>query len=192
MLLNNVRFREEWAAIQRQFDPAQFCDENGIIHRSMVAERGFRFDWEIDWQERDARFQAVFDVFCHRWSLYGMAGDRPLLMKLTVNLIPHGTMVVIPWWWSLDHARDVNWSEIKKLHKPRVPSKQGAKLTRNQIEQAAEAETAARLYAEAKANGLRGERRANWVMERMRWATKDPRKLRRVLHRAKRLAGQHA
>ena len=158
-----------------------------IIRRSVVAERGFRPDWDLNWHEPGARFQAVFDVFCHRWNLYGMAGDQPLLLKLTVNLTPHGTMIVIPSWWSLDHTRDLNWPEIKKLHNARVLSKQGAKLTRNQMEQAAEAEKAARLDAEARAKGLKGERRAEWVMKQLRWATTDSRKLRRVLSRAKRL-----
>jgi hypothetical protein len=95
-------------------------------------------------------------------------------------------MIVIPSWWSLDHSRDLNWPEIQKLHNARVPSRQGAKLTRNQMEQDAEPNRAARLDAEAKANGLRGERRANWVMEKLEWKNADARKLRRVLSRANR------
>ena len=191
VLLNSPRFRDEWAAIRAQFDLAQFRDHKGIIRRRMIAERGFRLDWQLNWNEPGARFQAVFDVFCHRWNLYGMVVDRPLLMKLTVNLTPNGTMIVIPSWWSLDHTRDLSWPEIKKLHNARVLSKQGAKLTRNQMEQAAEAEKAARFDAEARAKGLKGERRENWVMEQLSWATNDARKLRRVLSRAKRLAEHH-
>lgn len=95
-------------------------------------------------------------------------------------------MIFIPSWWSLDPKRDLNWSEIKRLHNARVASKQGAKLTRNQMEQAAEAAKTARLDAEAKTNGLRGERRAEWVMEKLGWKSRDARKLRRVLNRAKR------
>ena len=76
---------------------------------------------------------------------------------------------------------------MKKLHNARVASKQGAKLTKNQMEQAAEAEQAARLDADARARGLKGERRAEWVMERLKWAHKDARKLRLVLRRAKRV-----
>ena len=184
-LMNDLRFREQWAAIQAQFDVTEFQDSNGIIRRRMVAERGFRPDWQLDWHEPAARFQAVFDLFCHRWSLYGMAGDRPLLMKLTVNLTPHGTMIVIPSWWSFDRTRDLNWPEIKNLHNARVPSKQGPKLTRNQMEQAAEAKRAARFNAEAKAKGLKGDKRENWVMSQLKWAKTDARKLRRLLSRAK-------
>lgn len=117
-----------------------------------------------------------------------MEHDKPLLQKLTVNLTPHGTMIFIPSWWSLDPKRDLNWSEIKKLHKVRVPSKQGAKLTRNQMEQAAETKKAATLDAQASANGLKGAQRATWIMEQMKWTNQDARKLRLVLSRAKRLA----
>jgi hypothetical protein len=64
-------------------------------------------------------------------------------------------------------------------------SKQGETLTRNQMEQAAEAREAARLDGEARARGLKGGSRADWVMGKLRWAEKDPRKLRRVLERAR-------
>jgi hypothetical protein len=187
-LMKRPQFRDDWEAIKAQFDVTKYQDYKHIIRRRRVSERAFRDDgWNLDWTEPGARFQALFDVFCHRWNLYGMDGDRPLLMKLTVNLTPHGTMIFIPSWWSLDHTRDFSWPEIKKLHHARVASKQGAKLTRNQMEQDAEAEKAARLDAEAKAKGLKGERRADWVMEQLGWGNKDPRQLRRVLSRAKKL-----
>ncbi len=185
-LMKNALFRDGWAAIKMEFAVAEYQDRKGIIRRRMVSERGFRGDWQLDWENADSRFQAVFDAFCQRWHLYGMEGDRPLLQKLTVNLTPHGTMVFVPSWWSLDAKRDLNWREIKKLHNARVASKQGAKLTKNQMEQTAETEMAARFDAEARAKGLKGERRAGWVIERLKWARKDARRLRRVLRRAKR------
>ena len=186
-LMRNQEFRDGWAAIKVEFDVTEHQDRKGIIRRRMISERGFRSDWELDWKNADARFQAVFDAFCSRWNLYGMEGDQPLLQKLTVNLTPHGTMLFIPSWWSLDPRRDLNWREMKKLHNARVASKQGAKLTKNQMEQAAEAEKAARLDAEARASGLKGERRAEWVMARLQWAHADARKLRLVLNRARRV-----
>ncbi len=36
-----------------------------------------------------------------------MRGDEPLLMKLSVNITPHGTMIFIPAYWSFDAKRDV-------------------------------------------------------------------------------------
>ncbi len=184
-LMKNQQFQNGWAAIKAGFDVTVHRDRKGVIRRRMVSERAFRSDWQLNWQDPAARFQAVFDAFCHRWNLYGMEGDQPLLQKLTVNLTPHGTMIFIPSWWSLDPKRDLNWREIKRLHSARVASKQGAKLTRNQMEQAAEAEKAALFDAEAKARGLQGDRRADWVMGQLKWSSKDPRKLRLILSRAK-------
>lgn len=186
-LTEDRAFLQAWEAIKARFDVTKHQDHKGIIRRRIVSERAFRNDWTLNWKKASSRFQSVFDAFCHRWNLYGMAGDRPLLQKLTVNLTPHGTMIFIPSWWSFDARRDLNWGEIKKLHNARVPSKQGPKLTRNQMEQAAEAERAARFDAEARANGLKGERRETWVMAQMKWVAKDPRTLRLVLNRAKRL-----
>jgi hypothetical protein len=96
-------------------------------------------------------------------------------------------MIFIPSWWSFDPKRDLDWRQIAKLHKARAPSKQGPKLTRNQMEQAAEAERAAVLDAKAKAKGLKGDARSTWVMDRLGWRNGDARKLRLVLSRAKRL-----
>jgi hypothetical protein len=185
ILVGSQDFQQAWEAIKAAFDVTRYQDRKGIIRRRVAAERGFRPEWQTDWKKPAARFQAIFDVFCHRWNLYGMAGDRPLLQKLTVNLTPHGTMIFIPAWWSLDAKRDFNWRETNRLHNARVASKQGAKLTRNQIEQWAEAELAVRLYAEAKSQGLKGRERAAWVMGKLKWAIRDERKLRAVLSRAK-------
>jgi hypothetical protein len=188
-LMATEAFREEWQRITTAFSIAEHQDHKGIIRRRMISERGFRADWETDWNDSKARFQAVFDVFCQRWNLYGMMNDQPLLQKLTVNLTPHGTMIFVPSWWSLDSKRDLNWSEIKQLHRVRVPSKQGPKLTRNQMEQAAEAKRAALFEAQARAKGLKGEVKDHWVMKQMRWQIPDARRLRLLRKRAKELAG---
>lgn len=74
------------------------------------------------------RFQAAFDAFCARWNLYGMQGDKPLTLKLSVNLTPHGTMIFIPAYWSFDAKRDMRWGAVKKLHSARALKKQGEGL----------------------------------------------------------------
>lgn len=186
-LLNDQEFLESWEKVKAAFDVEKYRDEKGIIRRGIVSERAFRNEWGLNWKDPAARFTAVLDAFCHRWNLYGMAGDRPLLQKLTVNLTPHGTMIFIPSWWSFDAKRDLNWPEVKRLHNVRVASKQGPKLTRNQMEQALEAEKAAAFDVQARANGLKGEKRANWVMDQLNWVGRDPRTLRLILRRAKRL-----
>jgi hypothetical protein len=58
------------------------------------------------------------------------------------------------------------------------------------MEQAAEAERAATLDAQARAKGLKGEEKTEWVMKQLKWPIQDARKLRLVLNRAKRLGGR--
>jgi hypothetical protein len=181
-LASNPAFQADWQAIRARFDTAKFQDYKQIIRRRMVAERSLRSDLAFRWNTKAARFQAVFDVFCQRWNLYGMMGDKPLLLKLTANLTPFGTMIFIPAYWSFDPKRDLNWHAITALHKARGVLKQGPKLSANQLAQKREAERAAQLMAEAAGRGLKGEARTSWVMQQLGWDSRtDERKLRRLL-----------
>lgn len=188
-LLQDAAFLAEWAALKEKFDVSLRRDYKGVIRRTFVAERGFRPEWELEQTEEDAAFRMRFDLFCQKWDLYGMQHERPLLQRLTVNLTPHGTMIFIPSWWSLDGKRDVNWSEVQTLHKARVAGKQGEKLTRNQMEQQEEAVRAAKWNEEAKKQGLRGDKRVGWVAEKMKWPLPDARRLGRLLGRARKTPG---
>jgi hypothetical protein len=141
-----------------------------------------RKEWPFRWATKSERFHSVFDVFCQRWNLYGMEGDKPLLLKLTANLTPHGTMIFVPAYWSFDPKRDINWKAITKLHRARGVTKQGAKLSTNQRLQREEARHARRWWAAAKRNGLKGEARKSWVMQKLKWDSRnDERTLRRLL-----------
>jgi hypothetical protein len=124
----------------------------------------------------------VFDVFCWRWHLYGMRGDEPLLMKLTVNLTPYGTIILIPAYWSFDPKRDLKWRAITALHKARGVRKQGPKLSLSQIALREDAERAWSLWQKAAADGLKGKQRILTVTQQMGWHPKtDESKLRRLL-----------
>ncbi|PYJ69483.1 MAG: hypothetical protein DME75_11055 [Verrucomicrobia bacterium] len=101
-LAGNPTFQAQWNAIKAHFDVSKFTDHKGIIRRHLVGERSMREHWPFRWTKIADRFHAVFDVFCQRWNLYGMRGDRPLLLKLTANLTPFGTMIFIPAYWSFD------------------------------------------------------------------------------------------
>jgi hypothetical protein len=138
-------FQAHWNSIKAHFDVMKFADHKGIIRRRLVAERSMREDWPFRWTKIADRFHAVFDVFCQRWHLYGMRGDRPLLLKLTANLTPFGTMIFIPAYWSFDPKRDLNWRAITALHKARGVPKQGPKLSANQLAARSEAVHAAKL-----------------------------------------------
>jgi len=181
-LAGDPAFQADWRAIRARFDVAKYRDHKQIIRRRIVSERSMRGDMGFHWGTKAARFQAVFDVFCQRWNLYGMQGEKPLLLKLTVNLTPFGTMIFIPAYWSFDPKRDLNWRGITALHKARGVAKQGPKLTQNQLDQKREAEHAAQLASEAAAKGLKGEKRNLWIMKNLGWdARTDERKLRRLL-----------
>lgn len=160
-----------WKAIKKRWDVRTFSDHKGIIRRSLISERNFRLRFSIEWDDPSQRFQAAFDAFCARWNLYGMKGDRPLTMKLSVNLTPHGTMIFIPAYWSFDAKRDVRWDAVKKLHGARALKKQGEALTEGLEERRKNATKLRKLDAEAKHLGLRGERKHKYLCDGLGWVT---------------------
>jgi len=181
-LLKNQGFLNDWNCIKRHFDITNYPGRNGVIRRRMVLERNFRPpSWDFSWRSKRARFENVFDAFCHKWTLYGMEGDKPLLQKLSVNITPYGTMIVIPRYWSLDYIRDLKWRSITRLHQSREVDRQGEKLDANQSERRALALTAAKFMTAAKRLGMKGDVRDYWVMEKVGMADSDPRQLRRLL-----------
>ena len=89
MLFENPIFRDDWKKLKAHFDLSRYRDKKGIIRRRMAQERSFRPEgWQFRWGKSDDRFRIVFDAFCHKWFLYGMAGERPLLQMLSVNVTP--------------------------------------------------------------------------------------------------------
>jgi hypothetical protein len=161
-LLSNRKLRSEWTTLKRLFDVNRFRDRKGIIRRRMAQERNFRPNWEFRENTEKDRFQIAFDAFCHRWNLYGMEGDKPLLLKLSVNPTAHGLMIVIPAYWSLDSKRDLNWREINKLHKARGALRQGPKWSEGRVERHQQAQRAYEASQEARKLKLRGN--ARWQL----------------------------
>jgi hypothetical protein len=185
-LARNETFQSQWNAIKLQFDVTKFADHKGIIRRRLVAERSIREDWAFRWNKTADRFHVVLAGFCQRWNLYGMKRDRPLLMKLTANLTPFGTMIFIPAYWSFDPKRDLNWRAITALHKARGVPKQGPKLSANQSAARLEAIHAAKLWKEADARKLKGEARLSWMLKKLKRDLRtDERQLRRILARSR-------
>ena len=141
-----------------------------------------REHWPVRWTKSADRFRAVFDVFCQHWNLYGMRCDQPLLLKLTANLTPFGTMIFIPAYWSFDQKRDLNWRAITALHKARGVPKQGPKLGANRAAARRQRARAIKLAKEADQMKLKGERRRIWMLKQLNWdARTDERQLRRIL-----------
>ena len=123
----------------------------------------------------------MFDAFCLRWNLYGMQGDKPLLMKLSVNVTPHGTMIFIPAYWSFDSGRDVRWSAVTKLHRVRSAKKQGAVLAEGTEHRLAMAIKLKKLDREAARRRLRGHKRHAFLCEELGLDPRtDPKRLTRL------------
>src|SRR5206468_10075651 len=123
-------FKAEWGRLKTEFAVEEYRNPAGIIRRRMVQERNFRpAGWKFSWETEEQRFQNVFDAFCHRWDRYGMEGDKPLLLKLSVNLTPFSTMIEVPRYWSFDPKRDLKWGAVTKLHRMREVRRQGPKLS---------------------------------------------------------------
>ena len=163
-LTRSVEFRAVWRKLKARFDVSKYRLKRGVIRRQMSQERNFRDGLVFDWKSSDARFRQLFDALCYRWTLYGVQYDRPLLLKITVNPTPHGTMIFIPRYWSIDLSRDVNGKEIGRLHHAHGAIRQGPKLSISRMERHDEAIKALRAWEEAGRRGLRGDKRSEQVL----------------------------
>jgi len=150
------RLRRQWARIKAAFNVQAYCDHKGVIRRTMSAERNLRPSFSVNVRRRDDVFHAAFDAFCLRWNLYGMQHDEPLLLKLAVNLTPYGTLIHIPAYWSFDPKRDIRWDAIAKLHRVRVPGRQGNALAEGLAERMKSAGKLHQLDKEVLRLGLKG------------------------------------
>ena len=155
--------RNQWAKIKTEFDIHAYCDHKGLIRRTMNVERNLRPSFSVNMRSKDEVFQSAFDAFCLRWNLYGMQNDEPLLLKLAVNITPYGTMIHIPAYWSFDPKRDISWDAIARLHRVRVPGRQGSALAGGLAERMKAAEKLPQLDKEVLRLGLKGEKRHEFL-----------------------------
>jgi hypothetical protein len=188
-LLQDKSLASAWNALKQFHNHKQYQNSKGVIRRRLSQERNLREGWEFDWTDARKRFYSIFDAVCHRWRLYGVEHDKPLLLKISVNPTPHGTMILIPRDWSLDPVRDLNWKAINKIHRAHGAKRQGPKLSPGRIDQLKEAATAKRLWSEAGSKGFHGDARVDYVRQRMNRANrKDSSWLKRLLRIASRTA----
>ena len=166
---NEPELCRQWARIKEAFDVENYRDHKGVIRRTMTAERNLRPSFSVNVRRREEVFHAAFDAFCLRWNLYGMQHDEPLLLKLTVNLTPYGTMIHIPAYWSFDPKRDIRWDAIASLHRVRVTGRQGKTLAENLAERMKLAGKLRRLDQEVVRLGLKGERKHEFLCAGLGW-----------------------
>jgi hypothetical protein len=164
--------RRQWKRIKEAFNVQAYRDHKGVIRRTMGAERNLRPSFSVNLRRPDEIFQAAFDAFCLRWNLYGMQNDEPLLLKLAVNITPYGTMIHIPAYWSFDPKRDIRWDEIARLHRVRVPGRQGSALAEGLAERMKAAEKLRLLDKEALRLGLKSDKKHEFLCAGLGW---DPR-----------------
>ncbi len=162
-------FKAAWAKLITLPGMKRYLARKPVVRRSPVSERGYRAWLDEPGTSALARCQRVFDAFCHRWSLYGMHGHRPLLLKPTVNLTPFGTIIFVPNYWSLDPKRDICWSEVTQLHQLGRRRQQGTGLTDQRREKLEKARALQIAWAEVTAAGQRGEARIESVLKVLDW-----------------------
>ncbi len=182
-LTNNTdpELRRQWERIKAAFSVRDYCDHKGVIRRSMNVERNLRPSFSVNMRRRAEVFQAVFDAFCLRWNLYGMKHDEPLLLKLSVNITPYGTMIHIPAYWSFDPKRDIRWDQIARLHRARVPRRQGAAFAQSHEERLRAANKLRQLDAEARQLGLKGQQKHAFLCAGLNWHPEtSPKRLSRL------------
>jgi hypothetical protein len=173
--------RRQWARIKANFHVRSYADHKGVIRRTMTTERNLRPSFSVNVRRRDDVFQAAFDAFCLRWNLYGMQHNEPLLLKLAVNLTPYGTMIHIPAYWSFDPKRDIRWDAIAKLHRVRVPGRQGKALAEGLAERMQASEKLRQLDRDALRLGLKGERKHEFLCAGLGWDSRtSPRRISRL------------
>jgi hypothetical protein len=180
-ILNDPELRRQWSQIKAEFDVKTFCDHKGVIRRTMNVERNLRSVFSVNLRRQQEVFQAAFDAFCLRWNLFGMQNDNPLLLKLSVNLTPYGTMIHIPAYWSFDPKRDIRWDEIANLHRVRVPGRQGDALAEGYAERMKLAKKLVQLDVDATRQKLKGERKHEFLCAGLGWdARTSPKRISRL------------
>ena len=171
----------QWGRIKAAFDVQTYCDHKGVIRRTMSAERNLRPWFSVNLRRRAEVFHAAFDAFCLRWNLYGMQHDEPLPLKLAVNLTPYGTLIHIPAYWSFDPKRDIRWDAIARLHRVRVPGRQGSALAEGLAERMRAAEKLRQLDREVLRLGLKGEKKHDFLCAGLGWVPgTSPKRLSRL------------
>lgn len=166
-LSQDAELLELWRLVKRRFKRELAVIKAPVVRRTLSRERNFEPHLPFVWRSKGRRFQVLVDALCYRWKLYGFEGDKPLLLKISVNPTPHGTMILIPRHWSFDRARDLDWKAISKIHKAHGTTRQGPKLSSARLQRQTEKEAANALCQKAKALGLRGQAAHDYVLRGM-------------------------
>jgi hypothetical protein len=172
-------FAQDWRLIKESF--AAECNAP-ILRRSILPERNWQRGDGASFADPASAFQSVFDLFCWKWYLWGMAGDSPLLLKPSVNVTAHGTQIFIPGYLSLDPKRDIDFARINHLHRARgsVP-KQGPAFAESREQFAERSKQAKAADKKGRRQGLKGTELNDFILSELKRPWADSRQLRRWL-----------
>ncbi len=162
-LNRSPEFQVDWQRIKEAF-PAQFGG-SAMIHRTLIPERNWHRGAGEEFADDAQHFQAVFDLFCWKYYLWAMEGDRPHLLKASVVFTPFGTQIFIPGYLSFDQKRDLDVGKITKLHRARHVSRQGKGFSEGRMATAELKVRANKAVHEARAQGLKGDKRYAFICQ---------------------------
>lgn len=156
-----------WNQIKSRFRLKAYQSARGVVRRTLCRERNFEAHRKFKWRSKRDRFHVIFDALCYKWCLYGFEHDKPLLLKVSVNPTPYGTMILVPKHMSLDGSRDLDWPAIGRIHRAHGAARQGPALSAIRIARHAQRQDARVLDQEAKRQKLRGTSRYEFILEGM-------------------------
>lgn len=173
-------FQADWQQIKTTF--RSLIRKQPVVHRTLIPERNWMRGDGASFKNLKGRFQAVFDLFCWKYYLWGMKGDEPLLLKASVVFTPFGTQIFIPGYLSFDPKRDLDFARITQLHRARGIQRQGPgfSIGRKELEElkrkAKDADGTARKL------GLKGDERYEFICQQIGFSDSgDYRRLRKLL-----------
>ncbi len=157
----SAEFRDDWQSLKTCF--ADQLRGKKIIHRTLIPERNWERGPGAQFDDAEQSFQAVFDLFCWKYYLWAMEGDRPLLLKASVVFTPLGTQIFIPGYLSFDGRRDLDFKKVASLHRARGITRQGPAFSDGRKELAKMKRKAKAADKEARRRKLTGDARYEYI-----------------------------
>lgn len=154
-------FRRDWRALRKVF-PKETASSK-ILHRTLIPERNWVRDGGAKFRTPKQRFQACFDLLCWKYCLWGVGRGRPLLLKPSVVVTPHGTQIFIPAYLSFDAKRDLDLGLITRLHRARGLQRQGEAFSASRSSRLSQRKRAKAADTQARKQGLKGEARYQFI-----------------------------
>ena len=149
-----------WNRIKELFKLGKFRHHShGVIRRTQYLERGVPpEDFYLTEASDEERwlFRGIFDLYCQRYSLWGMQFDEALVERLTVTRTPFTTNISIPRYLKI--ARDdIIWDAVQETHGNDFLARQGVKMSGNELQRLEMLRRIDCATQQARAEGLEGE-----------------------------------